>query len=362
MLDLTISVNKNMLAHYLAGLILGDGSIIVSVAKQKQAGIKKVSCYTVSPGPLLLKSVKLKKGNSEIYLGAVKDPALHPSYVSGFVDGEGSFSVSILKRGMYKTGYNIKPVFTLNLHSRDTVLLNRIQYFFGVGKITIRSKNRSVYLTVGSLKDLTNVIIPHFENFPLLTKKQADYELFKEIAGVMYNKQHLGQEGLTKVVKLKTAMNKGLTPILSENFPDIKPVERPSIKLQVSLDPNWVAGFVEAEGCFFITTIKSKLYKTGYQIKLNFNIVQHSRDIILMKSLVNYFNCGAVYENTDHVTFVITKLLDIQDKVIPFFEKYPLQGFKLQDFDKFCRVATLMEKKAHLTAEGIDAILKIKSQ
>lgn len=269
--------------------------------------------------------------------------------------------MSILKRAVYKTGWSISPVFTISLHSRDTALLKRIQSFFGVGKITIR-KDRSVYFTVNTLKDLTNVIIPHFEKYPLLTKKQADYVLFKEIIGIMYNKQHLSIEGLQKVVNLKTAMNKGLTPILSDNFPDINTVERLSIKLQESLDPNWVTGFVEAEGCFFITTIKSKRYKTGYQIQLNFNLVQHSRDIVLIKSLVNYFNCGAVYENTGHVTFIVTKLSDIQDKILYFFEKYPLQGFKLQDFDRFCKVATLMEKKAHLTAEGIDAILKIKSR
>lgn len=123
-------------------------------------------------------------------------------------------------------------------------------------------------------------------------------------------------------------------------------MERPSIELQ-NLDPYWLAGFVEAEGCFFITTIKSKLYKTGYQIKLNFNVVQHSRDFLLMKSFVKaepHFNCGALYENTGHVTFVITKLSDIQDKIIPFFEKYTLQGFKLSDYDKFCKVAALMQK------------------
>lgn len=219
-----------------------------------------------------------------------------------------------------------------------------------------------MYFTVNSLEALIKVIIPHFEKYPLLTKKQADFLLFKQIVGTMYNKQHLSIEGLKKVVSLKGAMNNGLTPILIKYFPNINPVERPVIKLQENLDPYWVAGFVEAEGCFFITAIKSKSYKTGYQIQLNFNIVQHSRDFLLIKSFVNYFNCGAVYENTGHVTFVVKKLSDNQDKIISFFEKYPLQGFKLSDYNKFCRVAALMHKKAHLTAEGIDEILKIKTR
>lgn len=80
-----------------------------------------------------------------------------------------------------------------------------------------------------------------------------------------------------------------------------------------------------------------------------------------MESFVIYFNCGAVYENTGHVTFVVTKLSDITDKIIPFFQKYPLQGFKLSNFDEFCRVAKLMQEKAHLTSDGINKILKIKN-
>lgn len=106
---------------------------------------------------------------------------------------------------------------------------------------------------------------------------------FKQIVGIMYNKQHLNLEGLQKVIstRLKAAMNNGLTSILIKHFPNITPAERPSIELQENLDPNWVAGFVEAEGCFFINTIKSKLYKTGYQIKFHFNLVQHSRDFFI---------------------------------------------------------------------------------
>lgn len=124
-----------------------------------------------------------------------------------------------------------------------------------------------MYFTVNSLEALIKVIIPHFEKYPLLTKKRADFLLFKLIVGIMYNKQHLNIEGLQKVISFKAAMNNGLTPILIKHFPNITPAERPAIDLQENFEPYWVAGFVETEGCFFINTIKSKLYKTGYQIK-----------------------------------------------------------------------------------------------
>jgi hypothetical protein len=148
---------------------------------------------------------------------------LHPSYVTGFVDGEGSFSILALKRAQYKTGWNFIPVFTINLHSRETDLLKRIQSFFGgIGKITIIEKDNSAYFSVKSVKDLINVIIPHFEKYPLLTQKQADFELFKQIVILMHNKQHLNTKGLNKIISFKASLNKGLTTLLKNYFPNPK--------------------------------------------------------------------------------------------------------------------------------------------
>ena len=49
------------------------------------------------------------------------------------------------------------------------------------------------------------------------------------------------------------------------------------------------------------------------------------------------------------------------DKIIPFFEKYPIKGVKALDYADFCKVAELMKNKAHLTEHGLEEIRKIKS-
>jgi hypothetical protein len=289
---------------------------------------------------------------------------LNPSYVTGFVDGEATFTVLVLKRETYKTGWNIIPVFTITLHTRDRALLEKIQSFFGgIGKITIREKDNSEYYTVKSVKDIVNVIIPHFDKYPLLTQKQADFELFKKMVMIMHNKQHLKIEGLNKLIALKASLNNGLTPLLTKHFSAINPVKRPEVKkLYNSVNPFWITGFTEAEGNFHIFAAKSSTHKTGYQIKLNFSIVQHSRDKILMENFVNRFKCGTVYKekNREIVKFYASKSSDIHAKIIPFFQKYPFQGYKLLSYNKFCKVGELMKKKAHLTPEGINEILEIK--
>jgi hypothetical protein len=120
---------------------------------------------------------------------------LRPWWVSGFVDGEGCFTVSILKNSELKTGWRVKATFSIQLHSLDYALLEEIKAYFGVGGI-IKKGEDAVQFSVSSLKDLTNVIIPHFDKFPLVTQKRADYLLFKQIIHLMNKGEHLTQEAL----------------------------------------------------------------------------------------------------------------------------------------------------------------------
>jgi hypothetical protein len=106
---------------------------------------------------------------------------------------------------------------------------------------------------------------------------------------------------------------------------------------------------------------KSEAHKTGFVVQLRMTIGQHSRDTFLINSLIQYLNCGR-FSKSSTASFVkfVSSCDDINEKIIPFFEKSPLQGTKRLDFADFCRVAELMKEKAHLTAEGLDKIRKIK--
>jgi len=95
---------------------------------------------------------------------------LLPGWVTGFSDGECSFSVNIVKNSQYKTGWSIIPIFCIELHKRDLETLLRIQMFFGgIGRINHLKEKGHVVYSITSVKDLHNVIIPHFTKYPLLT-------------------------------------------------------------------------------------------------------------------------------------------------------------------------------------------------
>ena len=240
--------------------------------------------------------------------------------------------------------------------------MNLLKSFFGVGSLRINKKNGSVIYSVQSVKDLVNVIIPHFDKYLLVTNKKADFLLFKSIIDLICKKEHLTITGLTKIVSIKASMNRGLSEVLKTAFPDITPVERPLVELTKILNPNWLAGFVSGEGCFFVNITKSKTTITGYRVELRFTITQHSRDAELIKSLINYYGCGTFSQDLKNaaVYFIVINFTDIFNIIIPFFSKYHIKGVKSMDYSDFVKIAKLMQNKAHLTIEGLEQIKKIK--
>jgi len=49
----------------------------------------------------------------------------------------------------------------------------------------------------------------------------------------------------------------------------------------------------------------------------------------------------------------VTKFRDIVEKIIPLFQQHPIHGVKAKDFADFCQVAEMINKKEHLTKEGL---------
>jgi len=83
-------------------------------------------------------------------------------------------------------------------------------FFFGVGIIREHKNRNVVTYTVSSLRDINNAIIPHFYRYPLITQKNSDYLLFKQVIDLLNRKVHLELEGINQILSIKAALNKGL--------------------------------------------------------------------------------------------------------------------------------------------------------
>lgn len=110
-----------------------------------------------------------------------------------------------------------------------------------------------------------------------------------------------------------------------------------------------------------VITQKSKSKEKLHYIGLRFSVTQHQRDLDLVKGFIDYLGCGGYYLGRNEVNFIISKFTDINSKIIPLFNKYPLLGTKQKDYLDFLKVAELIRSKDHLTKEGAEKIQIIKS-
>ena len=207
------------------------------------------------------------------------------------------------------------------------------------------------------------IIMNHFDKYPLITKKQADYKLFKLAVNLIKNKSHLTKDGLLELVALKAVINNGINNDLSIAFPKIDTVLRPEVQLAQIMNPNWLSGFVEAEGCFSVVIFKNKTSKLGEAVKLSFILTQSIRDESLMKSLIEYLGCGNTnLDYTGTINFKVTNFSSIKNIIIPFFAKYHLKGNKNLDLSDFSEITRLMVNKSHLTLDGLNKIKQIRNK
>lgn len=142
-------------------------------------------------------------------------------------------------------------------------------------------------------------------------------------------------------------------------FKQLRPLHNNTNKL----NPWFVTGFTDDEGCFNVRFTKTS---KGDSVNLRFLVTQHVRDAELLNSLVDYFGCGryCVRLSTSlHGDYVVTKFEDIRCKIIPFFDKYPLQSEKYLDFLDFKKIMLLKGNTyVSLTKESLAEIKQIKSR
>src|SRR6478735_3054925 len=104
----------------------------------------------------------------------------------------------------------------------------------------------------------------------------------------------------------------------------------------VELDPNYVTGFTDAEGCFHV--VISRRSSSKWRVTPIFEINLDSHDVQILYSIQKFFR--------------VSTFNDLKEVIVPHFINYPLQSLKFSDFKLWAEVIKLMDKKAHLNEIG----------
>jgi hypothetical protein len=129
------------------------------------------------------------------------------AYISGYVDGEGCFTVSISPRAKLLVGWEVRPSLSVSQNGDRAEVLHAIQAYFECGSIRPDRSDKTLKWETRRLVDICERVIPHFEAFPLLSGKRYDYEHFASVCRLMAEGAHLSRGGLIEIVELARVMN-----------------------------------------------------------------------------------------------------------------------------------------------------------
>lgn len=129
-----------------------------------------------------------------------------------------------------------------------------------------------------------------------------------------------------------------------------------------NLNINWLCGFINADGHFSVRVVNSPKSKLGLGTNPLIKISQHLNSFILMEKIQAFLGCGKIYRDNqaNNYEVQINSIKDI-NSFIAQFKEANLLGAKALDYQDFCKIIQIMNKRLHLTKDGLQEIQEIRS-
>jgi LAGLIDADG DNA endonuclease family protein len=129
-------------------------------------------------------------------------------YIAGYVDGEGSFSVTVNRNQSSRFKLQLVPEFHVSQNGDRREVLDEIQRRLNCGYIKRNGRTDRVMVYVVRRRwDLLTKVIPFFERNPLISSKQREFETFAKVVRAMAIGEHLGELGFSQILELGLSMN-----------------------------------------------------------------------------------------------------------------------------------------------------------
>jgi LAGLIDADG endonuclease len=288
---------------------------------------------------------------------------LHPYFVTGLIDGDGSLGVRITPKS---TGIGWNVLFIFEIAAADNfanrAMFDAVNLFFGgIGRTISGSKFNTIAFVVTGLHNAV-IIRNHLLAYPLLTFKLVYFYLWSAIIDLMLAKAHFTWAGLLKIVAYKAHFKFGLSELLISSFSDFLPIPQPKYNPNLSLiNIHWLAGFINADGTFSAVVVKNNNVTIGEQCQLLISISQHNRSIIVLKAIKTFLGFGNLHTMGVEASRVQWGSMRDINLFITRFSEAQLLGAKSLDYLDFCKAVDIVNCKAHLTREGLEAFRDIAS-
>ena len=293
---------------------------------------------------------------------------LSPDYISGLTQADGSFFCLIKIAPKHLFGIQFQPKFTITADLDSKFILESIQSYFNCGNITINTKKHTAEFGVVRLAELYNIIIPHFNNYPIFFAKYHAFKLFSLIVTALFNKEKRSIQERRELLKLALSMNittnrnietiDKLFTILGVDEEASEFIAQRNKKIiekifllnseNFIMSNNFISGFIDGDGSFFISFQRDGNIKTGFNITND----------LFSKPLLEFVkqklgNIGSIREGTKkELVYTVTGINQIVDILIPFIDKHPVFSEKAIHYVKFRTISILLKRENPLSLEN----------
>lgn len=274
---------------------------------------------------------------------------LHGWQITGICDAQQVFSI---KKGNTKNPIKFDAIFKIVTDIDDTVPLYSIQNYFKSGYILIEKRyssnatNKMIYRVIDT-PTLSTKIINHFISFPNITSKFLYYMTFKEIIFIEKNITKKNYNKLANFITSNSIKN-------IYTFDDhANWIEKQNIQIPSS---NWLQGFLQFSSTFQFYLKETKSRNSVYIIanpRFQVSFPKHSEKILHV--IKEYFITGYIKSNNNISRLIIND----ENKIIDFFNKYPLIGKKNINFQDWKMLCEIKSNNYHKTEEGLSRIKSI---
>jgi LAGLIDADG endonuclease len=123
---------------------------------------------------------------------------------------------------------------------------------------------------------------------------------------------------------------------------------------------NFLAGFALGEASFMIVCRPRGDYARRWKLSVAFNVSQ--RDRVPLDLFCETLACGSMRKaGNDGWYWEVNRLSDIRSRIVPFFRRFPLVGWKARDFELFAQAADLLGNEA-MSEAGHRQVLLLREQ
>ena len=321
----TLFGTKTKLIDVIMSLTWGQSAWIF--CRKFQLFLLKINNNILSRVTFVKKVVDLKNPSetkrSAFCSGKIKNSTNFQEWLVGITDGDGTFYFNRNKKGVW--GFTFK----IGQSNYNLRLLYYIKSMLGVGSVSVpNSKDNVAEYRVRDIQLIIQHILPIFDNYPLLTSKHFNYSIFREAILILVN------PSLSKEVKddlINKLKSKSLpTDYVSPAWHIIdKSVNSNKDALKV-VSKNWLIGFTEAEGSFYIV-------KKGVQRLVHAFEITQKKDIIVLEAIAKILqgDKGKVTKKNTYNTIIFTGSKDIQF-IVKYFHK-TMKGMKAREYRIWAR-------------------------